>query len=268
MKKKVLMLLLVVSIFILGCTIQLCKNLYAEDETLSNTATEELADSSEIETETESISSELNEPILIDPTKPMIALTFDDGPSKHTERLLDILAQHRVKATFFVIGNLIDNRPETLQRIVTDGHEIGGHSWSHRELTKLSSKDIIDEIMNTQTKIQSITGVDTRLLRPPYGSYNDEIKHICAENNIIMINWSLDTLDWDTCDADKVYEAIMNQVKDGNIILCHDLYGTTVDAMERVIPDLIAQGYQLVTVSELLSYGEYEIKPGTVHNKQ
>ena len=111
--------------------------------------------------------------------------------------------------------------------------------------------------MNTRAKIYSITGVDTIIMRPPYGSYNDEIKRICAENGIVMINWAVDPLDWKTRNADKVYNAIMSQVKDGDIILCHDLYDTTVDAMERVIPDLIAQGYQLVTVSELLSYGDF-----------
>ena len=151
--------------------------------------------------------------------------------------------------------------------MVTDGHEIGGHSWDHRQLTKLSSEDITDEIMNTRAKIYSITGVDTIIMRPPYGSYNDEIKRICAENGIVMINWAVDPLDWKTRNADKVYNAIMSQVKDGDIILCHDLYDTTVDAMERVIPDLIAQGYQLVTVSELLSYGEEDVKAGTVHTK-
>lgn len=204
----------------------------------------------------------------IDPTKPMIALTFDDGPSKHTERLLDIFAQYGGKGTFFVVGNVIEKREETLNRMVAEGHEIGGHSWDHRQLTKLSSADMTDEIMNTRAKIYSLTGIDTTIMRPPYGSYNDETKRICAENGIVIINWSLDTLDWKTRDADKVYDAIMSEVKDGDIILCHDLHGSTVDAMERVIPDLIAQGYQLVTVSELLSYGESEVNAGTVHTKR
>ena len=204
----------------------------------------------------------------IDPTKPMIALTFDDGPSKHTQRLLDLFAQYGGKGTFFVVGNLIDNREETLNRMVLEGHEIGGHSWDHRQLTKLSSEDMTDQIMNTRAKIYSLTGVDTTIIRPPYGSYNDETKRICAENGIVIINWSLDTLDWKTRDADKVYDAIMSEVKDGDIILCHDLHGSTVDAMERVIPDLIAQGYQLVTVSELLSYGDSEVSAGSVYSQQ
>ena len=270
--KKIVIYILLMCMFITGCSQaqNISKNnnelmvriIFPEDEfkKLDNTN-----DDSEVIVSKE---TELATKETIDPTKPMIALTFDDGPSKHTEHLLDIFSEHGGKATFFVVGNLIDNRPETLQRMVTDGHEIGGHSWDHRQLTKLSSEEITNEIMNTRAKIYSITGVDTTIMRPPYGSYNDEIKCICKEKGIVMINWAVDTLDWKTRDADKVYDAIMSQVKDGDIILCHDLYGTTVDAMERVIPDLIAQGYQLVTVSELLSYGEKDVKAGTVHTKR
>ena len=270
--KKIVIYILLMCMFITGCSQaqNISKNnnelmvriIFPEDEfkKLDNTN-----DDSDVIASKE---TELATKETIDPTKPMIALTFDDGPSKHTEHLLDIFSEHGGKATFFVVGNLIDNRPETLQRMVTDGHEIGGHSWDHRQLTKLSSEEITNEIMNTRAKIYSITGVDTTIMRPPYGSYNDEIKCICKEKGIVMINWAVDTLDWKTRDADKVYDAIMSQVKDGDIILCHDLYGTTVDAMERVIPDLIAQGYQLVTVSELLSYGEEDVKAGTVHTKR
>ena len=204
----------------------------------------------------------------IDPEKPMIALTFDDGPSKHTERLLDIFAEFGGKGTFFVVGNVLENRQEELNRMVAEGHEIGGHSWDHRQFTKLSSEDMTNEIMNTRAKIYSITGTDSTIIRPPYGSFNDETKSICDENGIVIIIWSLDTLDWKYRDADKVYDAIMSEVKDGDIILCHDLHGTTVDAMERVIPDLIAQGYQLVTVSELLSYSDKEVSAGSVHSQQ
>ena len=230
---------------------------------------EESEQESEEDTETKLPENDVNTSSTeIDPTKPMIALTFDDGPSKHTERLLDIFAQYGGKGTFFVVGNVIEKREETLNRMVAEGHEIGGHSWDHRQLTKLSSADMTDEIMNTRAKIYSLTGIDTTIMRPPYGSYNDETKRICAENGIVIINWSLDTLDWKTRDADKVHDAIMSEVKDGDIILCHDLHGSTVDAMERVIPDLIAQGYQLVTVSELLSYGESEVNAGTVHTKR
>lgn len=204
----------------------------------------------------------------IDPEKPMIALTFDDGPNKYTARLLDTFAAYGGKGTFFVIGNLLDDRADVIQRMALEGHEIAGHSWSHRQLTKLSTEELTDQLMNTRAKIYEITGVDSTLIRPPYGSYNDQVKTVCANLGISMANWSMDTLDWKYKDADRIYNTILNDVKDGDIILCHDLYGTTVAAMERVIPDLIAKGYQLVTVSELISYGEKEIIPGNVYRKQ
>lgn len=216
---------------------------------------------------TESIENNLSS-TTIDPDKPMVALTFDDGPSKHTTRLLDIFATYGGKGTFFVIGNLIDSRADTVKRITDEGHEVAGHSWSHRQLTKLTPSEITDQIMTTRAKIYEITSVDSTVIRPPYGAFNSDVKEICANLGIIMVNWSLDTLDWKNKNADMVYNAIMKDIKDGSIILCHDLHGTTVDAMERIIPDLIEQGYQLVTVSELLSYGEEEITAGNVYNKQ
>lgn len=204
----------------------------------------------------------------IDPTKPMIALTFDDGPSKYTDRLLDAFASNGGKGTFFVVGNIIDNHPDTLKRIVSEGHQIGGHSWDHRQLTKLSREDITGQIMNTRAKILEITGADTTMIRPPYGSYNDDVKQVCTNLGIFMVNWSIDTLDWKHKDANKICDAILNDVQNGDIILCHDLYATTVDAMELVIPALIEKGYQLVTVSELLEYGGNDITAGNVYKKQ
>lgn len=213
--------------------------------------------------------TENNQPVTtIDPDKPMVALTFDDGPSKHTARLLDIFATYGGKGTFFVVGNLIDNRADTVKRMADEGHEVAGHSWSHRQLTKLTPSELTDQIMTTRAKIYEVTGVDSTVIRPPYGAFNSEVKEVCANLGIVMVNWSVDTLDWKNKNADMVYNAIMKDVKDGAIILCHDLHSTTVDAMERVIPDLIEQGYQLVTVSELLSYGDEDICAGNVYNKQ
>ena len=202
---------------------------------------------------------------VIDPNLPMVALTFDDGPSKHTDRLLDIFAQYGGKGTFFLIGNIIDNRPDTARRITQEGHEIAGHSWDHRQMTKLTQDVITDQITHTRAKILEVTGVDTTLLRPPYGSYNETVQKVCTELGIVMVNWCVDTLDWDHKDPDKIYDAIFDTIKDGNIILCHDLYGTTVDAMERVIPALVEKGYQLVTVSELLYYSGQEMVAGNVY---
>lgn len=203
----------------------------------------------------------------IDPEKPMVALTFDDGPSKHTARLLDVFATHGGKGTFFVIGNILENRSDVLQRMVAEGHEIGGHSWDHRQLTKLGSTDLNNQLAGTRAKILELTGVDTTLLRPPYGSFNSDVQNTCADLGIVIVNWSLDTLDWKYKDADRIYETILSEVQDKDIILCHDLHGSTVDAMERVVPELIARGYQLVTVSELLEQKGEVIKAGEVYYK-
>ena len=203
--------------------------------------------------------------IEFDKTKPMVALTFDDGPSAHTDRLLDIFAKHSGRGTFFVVGNIIDNRKETVKRIVSDGHEIAGHSWSHRQLTNLSDQDIKDQIMSTRAKIYELTGYDAKLVRPPYGAHNELVRSVAKELEISLVNWSVDTLDWKYRDANTVYNTIMEKAYDGAIILCHDLHKTTVDAMEKVIPALIEKGYQLVTVSELLEAKGKTVEAGKVY---
>ncbi len=201
----------------------------------------------------------------IDPEKPMIALTFDDGPSVHTPRLLNIFKKHGGKGTFFVVGNLLDNNKLTAKRIVKEGHEIASHSWSHPDMSKISLEKVRDEMAQTHQKIYDITGVEPKIIRPPYGAYNETVcyvAHTCKES---VITWSVDTLDWKTRNADAVYRAVMNSAYDGAIILCHDLHGTTVDAMEKVIPDLIKRGYQLVTVSQLLTVKGIEMEAGKVY---
>ena len=204
----------------------------------------------------------------IDPDKPMVALTFDDGPSAHTDRLLDIFARYGGKGTFFVLGNLIDSRKNTLKRIVYEGHEIGNHSWNHRQFTNLSSEEITDQIMMTRAKIYDVTGVDTLIVRPPYGACNDTVKAVGASVGISFVNWSVDTLDWKSKNAVAVRKEIINNISDGAIILCHDLHKTTVDAMETVIPELIEKGYQLVTVSELMEYSQRTLEAGKIYYRQ
>lgn len=204
----------------------------------------------------------------IDITKPMIALTFDDGPSAHTERLLDIFKTYGGKGTFFVMGSILDSRQEALRRIANDGHEIGNHSWSHSSFVESSTGAVRNEIMNTRNKIYEITGVDSILVRPPHGACNERIQALGKELGVSFINWTVDTLDWKTKNANAVYKEIMDYVADGNIVLCHDLHKTTVDAMERAIPDLIEKGYQLVTVLELLTCRGGEIIPGNIYYRQ
>lgn len=197
--------------------------------------------------------------------KKKVALTFDDGPSIHTDRLLDLFAKYGGKGTFFVVGNLIDRHPDTVRRVVNEGHEISSHGWDHRQLTSLDSQAITDQIMMTRAKIYDITGVDTLIMRPPYGSCDNSVKAVGRELGVAFINWSVDTLDWKTKNADSIYDEIVRNTNEGSIILCHDLYKTTVDAMERVIPKLIQEGYELVTVSELLNNC---IEPGELYYRQ
>ncbi len=208
------------------------------------------------------------EKVNIDINKPMIALTFDDGPSAHTSRLLDIFRKHGGRGTFFVLGNTLDNRRETLKRIAAEGHEIGNHSWSHRQFTNIGIEEVKDQIMMTRAKIYDITGIDSTIVRPPYGACNDEIRALGKELGVSFVNWSVDTLDWKTKNAEAVYKEIMKDAADGHIILCHDLHKTTVDAMEKAIPSLIKEGYQLVTVSELLTCRGGELQVGKMYYKQ
>ena len=204
---------------------------------------------------------------VLDPTRPMLALTFDDGPSKYTEKILDVLAEVGGKATFCLIGNQIDNYPDTVRRAANEGHELAVHTWDHKELTALKSREIYTELRKTGDKITEVCGVTPRILRPSYGLVNDNIKSVAAAMDLIIVNWSVDTLDWKTKNAKSTTDAILRGAADGAIVLCHDLYGATAEAMQTVIPALVDRGYQLVTVSELLSFSETDVKAGDLCRK-
>ncbi len=190
--------------------------------------------------------------------KKVIALTFDDGPSKHTNRLLDILKKNNAKATFFVLGNQINKYPNELIQIANDGHQICNHTWDHKQLTKLSEKGIEEELMKTRAQIFKLTNIDTLTVRAPYGSVNKRVKKVAKNLNMHFVHWSIDTLDWKTRNADATYKAIIKDAKDGAIILCHDIHKETVDSIDRVIKKLQEENYVLVTVEEL-----FEIKNKT-----
>lgn len=186
----------------------------------------------------------------VDPSRPMVALTFDDGPSKrYTASILDALKEHNASATFFVLGSNAENAPELLQRMVLEGNEIGNHTYSHKQLTTLSKEGIEEEIREAQECIYQITHTYPQVLRPPYGSKNDMV--VSCANEARIVTWSLDTKDWKDRDAKVIVERIMNQVKDGDIILMHDLYASSAQAAAIAIERLQEAGYQLVTVSQL-----------------
>lgn len=183
-----------------------------------------------------------------------IALTFDDGPSEHTNRLLDVLAQHQSKATFYVLGHLAHRHSGELRRMVQEGHEIGNHTWLHANLTHLSTAQLEHEIGDTQRVIQEVTGYTPRTIRPPYGATNDTVRAFSAGYGLHEVLWSVDPKDWQVHDSTYVYNQIMATAAEGQVILLHDIYGSSVDAAIRAIADLKARGFQFVTVSELFGY--------------
>lgn len=199
---------------------------------------------------------------VLDPDKKAIALTFDDGPSKQTRKILATLAEYDGLATFFTVGERLDDYSETLQMIYDSGCQIGMHTYSHANLRKLSKSEILDEINKTNDLIYKYTGEYSHLVRPPYGAVNDKVKATVEQP---MINWSIDTRDWESRDANSVYNEIMNNVEDGDIILMHDLYSSTAEAVSRVVPELVAQGYQLCTVDELFKLKGIELTAGKVY---
>lgn len=203
---------------------------------------------------------------VIDPSKPMIALTFDDGPSEQTDRITKVLAQYNARATFCVIGNKVDSFADVLKRTVAYGNEIASHTWAHPKLTTLGVKSIKSQLSRTSEAVKAISGYEIKALRPPYGAVNKNVRSVCKDQGLFIITWNIDTLDWDTRNTNKTYRAIIKGAKNGNIILMHDLYATTASAVEKAVPELVEKGFQLVTVSELLSYYKDGVKAGTVYS--
>ncbi len=201
----------------------------------------------------------------LDPNKPMIALTYDDGPSKFTLPLGELAKENGGLITYFFVGNRIDNFADSVEKVAEMGHEIGNHTWAHTNLTKLNHDEKIKAIMDTSDKVKEVTGKGTTVIRPPGGSYNDDVRALSKELKIPLVNWNVDTRDWENKDADKVYHEAMIKAGDGKIILMHDLYESTYEASKRIIPELVARGYQLVTVSELIEYKYGDVEYGFIY---
>jgi peptidoglycan/xylan/chitin deacetylase (PgdA/CDA1 family) len=200
-------------------------------------------------------------------TRPIIALTFDDGPSAYTGQILDILERYDAVATFFVVGHRLNTRAQraTVLRAHEMGSEIANHTVNHPRLTNITESEIISEIRDASAAIARITGASPPFYRPPFGQTNDDVVRISKNLGYAMVKWTLDPLDWRDRDPDIIYDRIMSNVQEGDIILVHDTRPTTARAMERVIPGLINAGFRLVTVSELLEYKFGGITPGEIY---
>jgi len=187
--------------------------------------------------------------------KKLVALTFDDGPTKtHTPRLLDILKEYNVKCTFFMQGVNVKARPETVKRVYDEGHEIGNHTYDHPNLTKISFKEVDSQLNKTADLIKDACGFRPRLVRPPYGSTTYSLRdHMRDELDMPCIKWSVDARDSFTDSADEIVQTCLNETKDGDIILLHDTHDYSVDAVPRIIKGLQDKGFTFVTISELLT---------------
>ncbi len=190
----------------------------------------------------------------------LVAFTFDDGPSKYTLDIVNILEEYNASATFFEVGYNIKAHPEITKEVSDRGFEVANHTTDHSKLTKLTETKYLSKINDNNTLFKELTGKDMPYLRPPYGSYNDKIK---ASAGVPIVTWSLDTRDWESRNKDKVIEMVINNIKEGDIILFHDLYESTRDAVKELMPLLKEQGYQAVSVGELFKSKGITLEAGT-----
>lgn len=223
------------------------------------------ADDGEVLTDSDGVPYAMGPRRELDPNAPMVALTFDDGPSRNTPIILELFEEYGGRGTFFVVGNRVQQYASIVQQIVDQGSEIANHTWNHKKLTSLSKREVREEIQGVIDVVESITGSRPRFVRPPYGAADDSVKAVGADMDVAFVNWNIDTLDWKTRDAKATYNAIMADIADGCIILCHDLHDATGEAMKLVIPELARQGYQMVTVSELFEAKGIEVEAGTMY---
>lgn len=185
---------------------------------------------------------------IIDPKLPVVALTFDDGPSRYTKDIIDTLKSNNVNATFFVLGNKIEIYKDIISESIKNGNEIGNHSYNHKWLSKLSTNELLDQINKTQDILKETVNYTPTCFRPTYGSVNNRIR---KSINLSITLWTIDTKDWKINSVDRIVERAIKDIEDGDIILMHDIFQRSSEALKKIIPKLKEQGYQFVTISEL-----------------
>ena len=205
-------------------------------------------------------------PVRADYGSKYVALTFDDGPSgKYTRALLDGLYDRGAKATFLLCGYRIKDYPDITQRIFDEGHEIGLHGYSHKNMLNLSRRDIARELMDTEDLLPE--GCHPAFFRPPGGLRSDAIAQVAQARGLAILHWSVDPRDWEIHNETAIEKAVLEQVKDGDIILLHDMSTASVDAALDIVDALLKQDYEFVTVSELARLRGLRPKGGTVYTK-
>lgn len=188
--------------------------------------------------------------------KKQIALTFDDGPHPSlTPKILAILAKYGVHATFFMVGENVINYPTAAKQVIEAGHEVGNHTFTHPHLAGLNEHAIMEEIGKCEDALEELCEYRPHLLRTPQGALTQNLERCLSDDDYILVLWSLDTRDWDNKSTAYIVQTVLGNVKSGDIILMHDYIGynsKTPEALEKIIPELLSQGYEFVTVSELL----------------
>ncbi|MGQ0843879.1 MAG: polysaccharide deacetylase family protein [Sporichthyaceae bacterium] len=190
-----------------------------------------------------------------------VALTFDDGPSEHTERLLGMLREAEVPATFFVLGSRVRQFAETTRAAAELG-EVASHGWDHAALPGLTDSQFAEQVHRTDGEIAAAVGGRPSLFRPPYGAVDSSVAEALRSMGLPIALWSVDPQDWRDRDADVVHRRVVDAVRPGSVVLLHDLYSSTVDAVQRIVADLRAQGYVFVTMSRMW---DGKFAPGVAH---
>ena len=238
---------------------------------LAEEVNEEHFEEANIDIDYEDYEDELNQVLKssesqVDPLKPMIALTFDDGVCpENTPKMINLLGLNNARATFFILGYTIEGNESIIKQAARYGNEVLGHSWRHNNYTHMAAVDIREDILSTHQAINSVLGSSARLYRPPFGEINDSVLQVSAGLGFSAILWNLDPQDWLVKDAEEIYQYIMDNLQSGAIIVLHDVYSSTIEAMEQLIPSLIEKGYQLVTISELFYHSGVTPSPGEAY---
>lgn len=213
-------------------------------------------------TTTKKVTTTTKAKVVNDNGNKVIAFTFDDGPSKYTRDIMDILDKYGAKATFFEVGYMIKSRKEIVLEVLNRGHEIGNHTTDHSNLNKLSDEKVKEKVYNNNDTFKEITGKDFPLLRPPYGNCKTAIRDLI---DVPIIKWSVDSRDWESRNRDKIVSVVKSQTKSGDVVLFHDLYATTVEAIKVLVPYYYEKGYKIVSVSELFEINGITLEKSKVY---
>ena len=198
---------------------------------------------------------------VVSPDK-VISFTFDDGPSKYTSLIMDVFDQYGAKATFFEVGYMMKNRTDTVKEVLNRGFEIGNHTTDHSNLNKLSADKVKEKVYGNNDTFKEITGTNFPLLRPPYGNCKTAVKELI---DVPIIKWSVDSRDWESRNKEKIIALVKSNTKSGDIVLFHDLYESTYEAIKVLVPYYYEQGYTIVSVSELFKINNKELENGHIY---